>query len=63
MQTDAIISTARLLLELYGKDVLFGTPEKIDRFLVDADLLDKSYWRQVLLAAEDLADAVDRLYH
>jgi hypothetical protein len=52
---------ARLLLELYGRDVLFDTPEKIDRFLADADLLDKRYWRQVLLIARDLALPVDRL--
>ncbi len=60
VQTDEIISTARLLLELYGSDVVFASPEKIDRFLVDADLLDKPDWRRVLLVVGDSIPAVER---
>jgi hypothetical protein len=59
VQTDPITSTARLLLELYGKDVVFDTPEKIDRFLAGADLLDKSHWRLILFAVGDMTPAAD----
>ena len=54
MRTDKIGSTARLLLKLYGQDVVFDGPGGIDRFLSDAELIDKPFWRSVLLAAREL---------
>ena len=40
MQSDTINSTALLLLELYGEDVVFKSRADIDRFLDQVDLHD-----------------------
>jgi membrane-associated phospholipid phosphatase len=53
MQADKIRSTAHLLLELYGGDVLFVHPAEIDGFLLGANLRNKAFWRTTLPAIRD----------
>jgi hypothetical protein len=61
VSTDDVRSMAALLLHLYGEDVNFGTCERIDSFLAEADLLDKAHWRRVLVTVAELTPSKSRM--
>jgi hypothetical protein len=55
MEANNVKLTARLLLALYGNDVVFDDPLNIDRFVSNADLQDGSCWREILLGVRGFA--------
>ena len=57
MRADIAREAAFLLLELYGRDVVFDGLPAINQFLSDAHLQDPAEWREVLLAVQELQPA------